>query len=233
MKQVTIIALVAIAFGSTLAANYCGIGKCAQCFYIPILAEDRSCTMCIDGRVVAVGGNVLATKCDNEGKPANCAMLAGSDSVSSAAKECVACNEGFNFIKSSKSCAEQAVKIENGAAYEDGILTGCKKGYYQDSLISCVKATEIKDCAGSYYKSGSDILCSKCNKGFVPNTDGKSCIADVKNGCFDTTVPCTMCNVGRGYWAVDFDLAKGSICEWSAKAITTGAVFAFLFALLR
>lgn len=233
MKQVAIIALVAIAFGSTLAANYCGIGKCASCVYIPILAEDRSCTYCIDGRVVAVGGNVLATKCDNEGKPANCAMLAGSDGVSAAAKECQSCNEGFNFISSSKSCAEQAVKVENGAHYTDGILDACKKGYYRDSVTSCVKATEIKDCAGSYFKSGSDILCGKCNKGFVPNTDGKSCITDVKNGCINTTVPCTQCNVGYGYWAVDFDLAKGSICEWSAKAISTGAVFAFLFALLR
>jgi len=196
MKQVAIIALVAIAFGSTLAANYCGVGKCASCIYVPSLNEDRSCTTCIDGRVVLVGGTTLASKCDNEGKPANCMTLAGSVGVSTAAKECTVCNEGFNFITSSKSCGEQAVKVENGAFYSDGILVGCKKGYYVNSLTSCVKATEIKDCAGSYSKSGSDILCSKCNKGFVPNIDGRSCIADAKNGCANTSVPCTVCNTG-------------------------------------
>ena len=228
MKQVAIIALVAITIGSGFAANYCGVGKCAICVYIPVLAEDRSCTKCVDGPVVAVSG-ALASKCDNEGKPANCARLRGGVTGDTANKDCIACNEGFNYVSSSKSCAEQATKIENAWGYVDGVLAGCKPGYYQDGVTACVKATEIKDCY-MYGKVGSDVLCSRCNKNFKTSTDFKSCIADDTKGCINTTVPCSECDVSRGWYAVDLDLSTGQKCEYSAKTLAFGSILAVLVA---
>lgn len=235
MKTFAFVALVTLAFGSTLGANYCGVGKCASCVYVPLLMEDRSCTYCVDGPLVAVGGNTLASKCDNEGKPANCMRFAGSGSVASTTKVCEMCNEGFNFVSSSKTCVEQTTKIENGNYYVDGVLVSCKSGYYQDSLTSCVKATEIKDCQGRYYKDGSTVKCSRCNKGFVTNPadGGLTCITDPTNGCDNAGSPCLKCAHERGWYAVDFDLNTGNKCEYSARTLALGAIFAFVFALMN
>lgn len=234
MKTLAIIAVITLAFGSALTANYCGVAHCASCAYFPVLMEDRSCINCVRGVRVLVSSSSLATKCDNEGLPANCASFEGSRESMTATKKCGECKEGFNMIEASKTCAEQTTKIENAYSYYEGKLSACKKGYYRDDQV-CVKATEIKECAGIYFKNGSTIRCGKCNKGFVPNeADGRiSCIADAKNGCASTATPCTLCNFEYGYYAVEYDLTTGNKCEYSARTLALGAILAFVFALLN
>ena len=106
MKQATFIALATLLLGSTLAANYCGVGICSECGYFPILMEDRSCLKCQDGPGISAGSGTLAMKCDNTGKPAGCARL-------SSTKTCDVCTEGMNYTESTKTCAEPTTKVEN------------------------------------------------------------------------------------------------------------------------
>ena len=160
-------------------------------------------------------------KCDNAGKPAGCMRM-------SSTKTCLGCNEGMNYTVSSMTCAEQATKVENCAIYTNGVCGLCK-GEFNIVAGACVKAAAIANCT-IYGVVGQ---CARCGKGFRLASDVKSCIADVWNGCTSVTVPCPSCDYAQGYWATDYDLAKGNICTYTAKTLSAAAVITLLLALLR
>lgn len=110
-------------------------------------------------------------------------------------------------------------KIEN-CKYMGGIdkCDQCHKDYAlpDDASKTCVKvATPIANC--EYYEEAA--RCAICSKGFRWDNPNKVCAEETTFiGCTNKTgTLCEECRFLQGWWATDYELAKGNICTYASN----------------